>query len=445
MSVKKTLDSASIISSIPSDEPDNKISFYDQFGGVKVFIEKSSAIKQLAHAWQLAGVAYIKNHSIKLEGTRFVDFREHFKKSLQDFSTTNKAIISLKETEFLSSLLNERENRLEGEIFFKQDASLFFDDFQKEEPVSISSGFQGHRVVVAFYKDYLLIANKGAATRRPIEVYKINSKKITKAVFEEIINLADQSEETYHKWLSNIYRNFDAKKDSLSLCIERAYPLSSYQEVGNCVWESLQTCVYGMLLLNRLKENFDGLASSKTMALVDTSNKVFLQWREFLQIQSLERFFRANSTPSNPLPHLMANPNEESLDGLITFEEIDQNLLRNVFRQFWSTKSISVEFKDKMDKLESLYLKNLHGFALTSATIEKSYYNQMSQFAPIVKDLASVWVPSAIATAFVGLVYILAPEIRPKITDVARPLLAPFLYSYSVLRTIQLARRYFAV
>ncbi|MDP1608894.1 MAG: hypothetical protein Q8L98_06235 [Chlamydiales bacterium] len=444
MSVKNCVADAPITPCIPSDEPSNKISFYDQFGGVKVFIEKSSAIKQLAHAWQLAGVAYINTHPIKLEGTRFVDFRKHFKKSLQDFLTTNHAIISLKETEFLSSLLNERDSKLEGEIFFKQDASLLFDDFQKEEPVSISSGFQGHRVIVAFDKDYLLIANKGAATRRPIEVYKINPEKITKAAFEEIINLADQSEETYDKWLSNISHNFDATKDSLSLCIEQAYPLSSYQEVGNCVWESLQTCVYGMLLLNRLRENFDELASSKTIALVDTSNKVFLQWREFLQIQSLERFFRANSTPSNPLPYLIANPNEESLDDLITFEGIDQNLLRNVFRQFWSTKSISIEFKEKMDKLESQYLKNLHGFALTSAKIEKLYYNQMGQIAPIVKDLAKVLAPSALSTAVVALVYTFTPEITPEFINHSGRLLVPS-YSYSILRTTQLARRYFAI
>lgn len=404
----------------------------------KDFIEKFSSIKQVAHAWKIGGVSYVDNQRIDLEGARFVDFRKTFQKSLQDFYATNKGMISPKEMELLSSLLEEREVEL-----FKQDASVLFEDFQKGKSVSISSGFIGHRVIIAFDKDYLLIANKGMATRRPIEIYKINPEKITKNSFQEIVNLSDGSELEYNKWLGNISSNFNATKDPLSLYIEQAYPLSSYQEVGNCVWESLQTCVYGILMLNRLRVGFDS-SSSKTKILINTSNKVFLTWQEFLKIQSLERFFRAHHTSSNPLPCLTERSTEEISDGLITFEGIDRDILRNIFRQFWGNKPISIEFGNKMEKLEMQYLNNLNGVSLTCAKIEKLYYNQMSQFSYIVRDLTTVWIPSVLNTAIAATSYVLPPSVKPDPIKLWIYLLLPS-YSYSVLETIKLTRRYFAV
>jgi hypothetical protein len=417
----------------------NKTSFFDQFGGKNAFVEKQSSLKQVAHAWQIGGTGYINKHRFDLEGTRYIDFRKTFQKSLQNFSTTNNEILSLKETELLCTLLEEREVEL-----CEQDAAILFEDFQKEKPVSISSGFEGHRVIIAFDKDYLIIANKGMATRRPIELYKISPEKITKVDFQEIINLSDKPEAMYKKWLNNISNKFNATKDPLSLFIEQAYPLSSYQQVGNCVWESLQTCVYGILMLHRLQDKFDESALIREETLIDTTNKVFLHWREFLQIQSLERYFCANRTPSNPLPCLTGNSKEESPNKLSTFEGIDQNLLRNVFRQFWSTKSTSIEFKQTMDKLESQYLKTLNGFRLAYAKTEKFYYNQTKQFPHIIKDLATVWTPSVLNTAIAAASYTLPPSIRPEPKHFAITLLLPS-YLYSISRTAELTRRYFAI
>lgn len=397
-------------------------------------IEKVNALKQVAHAWEIGGIGYVDNSRIQLNGSIF-NFRKIFQQNLQKFSTENDGIISLRETEFLHSLLNERE----GNFLTKQDASLLFDDFSKGDPVSVTSGFVGHRVIVAFDKDYLLIANKGMATRKPIEVYKINPEKITAAVFQEIINLIGEPQAIYEKWLSNISCHFDATKDALSLSIEQGYPLSSYQLVGNCPWESLLTCIYGMLTLNRLRDHFERLVPSERTTLINTSAKVFWQWQEFLKIQSLERFFRAHSTSSNPLPYLIANPEEESLDDLVTFEGIDRNFLRNVFRQFWSTKSISIDFKHKMDKLEAQYLKTLSGSALVFAKAEKFYYNQISRVPYIIKDLSTVWAPSVIGTA-VTVSYTL-PIVRPEF----KYALLLFPYSFSIPRTVSLVRRHFAI
>lgn len=436
MNVENNTANIQTISSIIHNVQNNN--YFDQFGGFKAFSEKFNSIKQVAHAWQIGGVCYIQNFPVNLEGAMFVDFRKTFQQKLQEFSTTCN--ISPEETEHLCSLLDTREDNI-----FKQDSSLLFDDFSKGKPVSISSGFKGHRVIVAFDKDYLLIANKGLATRSPIELYKINPQKIDKSKFEEIINLYNESEATYNKWLSTISHNYDATKDILSRCIEQAYPLSSYQWVGNCVWESLQTCVYGILMLNRLKDRFDKLESRKKIILIDTSNKVFLQWQEFLQIQSLERLFRANNPSSHPLPSLLANSKEESLDRLITFEGIDQNFLRNIFRQYWNTKSTSIEFKLSMDQLESQYLKTLHGIALTYAKIDKLYYNQMSQIPYIVKDLAIVWAPSVFTTAIVTLTHaLLPPSVRPGSNFLGIYLLLSS-YAYTIDKTIRLTRRHFAI
>lgn len=435
-----------IFSTNPPSRPKLDAGFIKSVGGAKALIEKFSSIKQVAHAWQLSGAAYIRDLRVEVEGSRFVDFRRIFKESLKDFSAANTSCISQEETDLCCSLLEEREgNEVLAEIIpnnkiFKQDANLLFNDFQGGKPVSISSGFIGHRAVVSFDGDYLLIANKGMSTRRPIEIYKINREKINKSDFQELINLCGEPKAAYKKWLSAISQRFDATKDSLSLCIEQAYPLSSYQQVGNCVWESLQTCVYGTLMLHRLKRNFHTLSSSENRILIDTANKAFMQWREFLQMQSLERYLRANSTPSKPLPSLMEARKEGTANELITFEDIDQNLLRNIFRQFWSTKSTSIEFKKNMDELESQYFKSLQGFALTRAKTEKLYYNQMSRFPYIVRDLAFVWTPSVLTTAIGGVLY---HTIRLNLFNSCSQVLFS-CYAFSIVSTVQLTRRYFA-
>lgn len=414
------------------------------------FVKAITAIKEAGHAWQVGGTFQFKNLKIELEGTVSIDFKKRFQDSLRDFAASYPKMINNEELNFLCSLLKEREitrsqeelqNYLrslqEGRISdqFVQSSDLLYDDFLKGEPISISSGFLGHRVIVSIGKDYLMIANKGAAVRKPIEVYKIDPQTITKAHLQEIIDLRLKPKKEYQQWLKAISEKFKTSKDAVSLCIEQAYPISNYQEVGNCVWESLQTCVYGMFLLHRLKESKNPFESRID---IEKTNQTFLFWREFLQLQSLEKIFRE----CNNYPNLLSSLNEKNENQQITFEKIDTTFLRNVFRQYWYTLLPSSHFKNTMDKLESLYFRTMSGPALHYAKAEKFYYNQISRFPYVVKDLTKVWMPSvAVTTALAASAYFWPPA---RNTEFLCRILAP-LYSFSLFHTYHIARRHFAI
>lgn len=395
-------------------------------------IIKWLACKQLSHAWQIEGNIDLPNRlKINLTGMNLFNFKYILRSGLSGFSKKHSDLLSGEDASHLCTLLADRESS-----YLKQDAGLLYADFQKGSPISVLTGFKGHRIVVSFDGDYLIVANKGGETRKPLELYKIDRKKVDAAAIQQLLDLTSQESDGYTKWLKAVDKHFGAAKDSLCLCIEQAYPLSSFQQVGNCEWESLQTNVYGAMLLHRLKNHF---TSQEKAELIASTDRTFQEWQQFVQLESLGAFFNVFDIKENGVP----------------FETLDPSLLRSLFVQYWSTQSPSSEFKEKMDELETRYFQSLDNMTRALRKTEKICYTQMSQVPYLAKDLASVWMPTALATtctiAIDSALFNYFP-VTPLIpiwplsylnTNNLR-VLAPF-YAYSLYYSTQLLRRNFAI
>lgn len=421
--------------SIARSQPGVDKAFFEPDGGMEAYVEKVSSLKQIAHAFQVNGKVKLGSRQIELEGALHNQFRRLFQRSLQAFAEEYTGISSL-EKDCLITLIDQREETQEAGQPYNFTKGIFqsvdrlFEDFQQGKAVSLSSGYTGHSVIVSFEDNYLLIANKGGETRRPVEVYQIDRQKVTKQHFQEILDLmredkalTKEPKEAYNKWYGSLSNKFHATKNSLCLCIEQAYPFSSYQYVGNCVWESLQTSVYGSLLLNRLKNGYDKLTASEKKIVIADTNKVFQQWQEFLKLVSLARYvttFKATS-----------------------IENLDQNLLRKIFRQYWSSHPIFLPYIEKMESLETEYMKKLQGLSLTFAKAERHYYHKLRSVPYVVQDLTKVWIPSVLSTGASALAYHFHV---PKI--IQERLFGNLLlssYGFSLIQTVRLARRHFAI
>lgn len=317
----------------------------------KNLILKWLACKQLSHAWQLGGKIDLPNRlTINLTGMNLFNFKYILRIGLSEFSQKHDNLLPKEDLSYLSTLLADRESSS-----LKQSADLLYADFQKGSPISVLTGFKGHRVVVSFDGNYLILANKGRESRKPLEVYRIDRLKINATVLQRIIDLSSQRAEDYAKWLKQIHEHLSAVKNSLCVCIEQAYPLSSSQQVGNCEWESLQTNIYGALLFHRLK---NCLTRKEKETLLTSTNQTFQEWQQFMQLQALGTFFE------------IFNIKESG----IAFKKLDPGLLHSLFIQYWSTPSPSIEFKTKMDELETHYFQNLDSMTRALRKTEKIYY-----------------------------------------------------------------------
>lgn len=390
------------------------------------------ACKQLSHAWQMEGNIDLPNrYRIDLTGMNLFNFKYLVRHGLTGFSNTHCDLLPKEDASHLCTLIADKESS-----YLEQDAALLYADFQKGSPICVLTGYEGHRAVVSFDGDYLILSNKGGETRKPVELYKIDRKKVDAAVIQQLLDLKSQESENYTKWVKAIEENFGAAKDPLCFCIEQAYPLSSFQQVGNCEWESLQTNVYAALLLHRLKDRF---LLEEIKDLIDSTNRTFLELQQFIQLQTLESFFKTFNVQEDGIP----------------FESLDPSFLRSLFVQYWCTQSPSSEFTEKMDGLETRYFQSLDEMTRALRKTEKLYYTQMSRVPYLAKDLAKIWMPTVLATtcslAFNSAIsrYIPLTPLIPiwplsYFTSQNLQMLTPF-YSYSIYYSTQLLRRNFAI
>ena len=149
-----------------------------------IFSVKHSAATLLSHTWEIAGENRIEGRDVSLEGSPYFSFDEEVRGAVQAFTKTYPYFISEVEARTLVSSLSRK----------LEDAEQLFTSFKEGEPVLISTGYWNkyktigkrvgqHAIEVSLHNDYLTVANKGASTRKPIEVFKINKNKITRGKY----------------------------------------------------------------------------------------------------------------------------------------------------------------------------------------------------------------------------------------------------------------------
>lgn len=302
--------------------------------GQDSYTAKFMAGKLLSHSWEFNGELLIDSLAIPLEGSGPRPWKEAMSESLEKFGREYPKDMSSEEVATISSLL---ERATEG---YSQGEKIPHSEFQRGLPVLLPTGFNGHHVEVLIHGNYLFIANKGAASRIPIEMYQMDPALMTPEAIKEILELRDKSKSDYQLWLDSIKKRFNLKRAPEQDLLDVVYPYPAEQLVGNCAWESLETAIYGLFILKRMAD-VDPMDYEKQIAEQGLANQAFEKWIEFTQLESLERFlitFRQD-------------------DG--TYDKEAQALLLRTFQSIWKKEYWYEEFRPRLEELEVLYKKTL--------------------------------------------------------------------------------------
>lgn len=239
------------------------------------------ALKFVGHSWKVIAAATVQGNKFEIGQTGYPPFFTYeilgaWQKFVAEYP---EALSKVHVAQLEELLLTNREN---------SNAVQIIDAISQNKPVLINTGFHEHVVSVFIYSGYLIIANKGSASRRPLEVYRINPKLISESSIGQMLKLKDQSRDNYIEWLKHLPDTFEANTNPLCQLIEQSYPLSPRQETGNCSWESQETAVYGFLVISLLSEN----PTSAVDALFENAGSIFKKWLQFTQLFAIEEYLR---------------------------------------------------------------------------------------------------------------------------------------------------------
>jgi hypothetical protein len=131
--------------------------------------------------------------------------------------------------------------------------------------------------------EYLVIGNKGALSRKPVEIFKLDKKIITVEFIKNMCSFATYND--YKRWLAELDSN--SKRDPWMDFVEAQYPASLRQVVGNCASESTRAALYGILALKRL-QNEESTQPHKLKEL----QRIYLKMLQFFKIRAFEDFLK---------------------------------------------------------------------------------------------------------------------------------------------------------
>ncbi len=152
--------------------------------------------------------------------------------------------------------------------------------------VILSSGCYQHQVGLLFWKDLLVIADKGIKGYQPVRVYRVNRQKMTPAIMDKIhdqvLHLQPQAYQYLHGQL------ISDLKGERALSVEREilklWPGFSVQLVGNCSMENLNAALQALVVLE--------MSDSETAKSKRRAETLYFEIRHNLGLKMLDKFTR---------------------------------------------------------------------------------------------------------------------------------------------------------
>lgn len=182
----------------------------------------------------------------------------------------------------------------------KNDPAEIAKKYQLNETILFATGWQGHAIQAVFYKDYLLVCNRGDK-RQPssIKVFKIDraNNPLTE---EDIITIQKRPfNSTYGAYF--FYETLPARlgfnqSDLIGKFMDENCHQRS-QKQGNCWWTSPKTGVLAMFLMQSLKEiDSQPLDENEKLAAFkkafDAMQIVYKSYSEFARIEILKEYLQ---------------------------------------------------------------------------------------------------------------------------------------------------------
>lgn len=171
----------------------------------------------------------------------------------------------------------------------------------------IPCGWEEHAINLVFYKDYMAICNRGEGAEgqlSTIEVFKIDPKKVVKALFESIFNFRvnDESEfgiDFYYKVIpSKLSPNSNQKpmKDDLCKLLKEERLSPKPQKAQNCPFASAKAALRFALAILCLEKEVS-LDPKKIIGDVIEATKL---WSTGARLQFLCEYLEQYSGPDDP-------------------------------------------------------------------------------------------------------------------------------------------------
>lgn len=253
--------------------------------GKSLYEPQYLALKLLGHSWKMVAPSKVENTEFTAGEAAFTPMWARIMMgAFHEFAKNFRKELSVEESDLMDIYLSS--------ITEETSPKIIREEIRKGDPVTLFTGYIGHAVQVFTYSGYLIISNKGENSRRPIEVYKINTDKLTEEILKSFLNIKDQEQIAYQSWLKEFPQILDAQTDDVCIQVENSYPknkLGNYQLIGNCSWESTEVAVYGLLALHRTLSASKSNKNIKQASI--EANVTFLHWNSCMLLHAIEECF----------------------------------------------------------------------------------------------------------------------------------------------------------
>ncbi|MDN3506568.1 MAG: hypothetical protein P0S96_05000 [Simkaniaceae bacterium] len=193
-------------------------------------------LKRLAHWLSLEGTVKLEGRDLKLQGAQSHWFFESLAESFQRFRTwggfSGLALSSAK-----ADLLQEALIK----AYATQDYETIATRIRGRNLTFLSTGWEDHAISITFHGSYMAIGNTGNSSIPTLQVFKIDSSKVTASIIEEMFTHQHWNEATgqnffYHKLPKKLSSSGQIQQDATCKAFAEIAP--KHQKAPNCAFAS---------------------------------------------------------------------------------------------------------------------------------------------------------------------------------------------------------------
>jgi ankyrin repeat protein len=257
-------------------------------------------VKSLGHALSLNGLIIHTNgtniqpnssgtNTLHFEGGQAESFMSNISKA------TTLFFKDFPEIPFPCSIISEIKYMLNfGADIHSYSSEQIIRRINKNIPVILNTGFYMHSVEVLFTKDasdkpVLVLGNRGAKSRRPVELYHYDPSMLTPELINKIQDLSVSSSDEFCDFFFIQLKSLLSLESSESLKeIERHCPLEP-QIVGNCSWTSIEAVIWAQFQFAAQRIEL----GSDRVDILEYANSVYIHWQLFVTVIQVENYLES--------------------------------------------------------------------------------------------------------------------------------------------------------
>jgi ankyrin repeat protein len=254
------------------------------------------AHKALGHVFHLKGyikVANIRDESsktfMKLEGHESPQWHHLMLKHFDAFNAVYPQLLSDEFKSLMKQLFDLGANPHSYSLEDKLDR------IKAGLPVMCNTGYQGHAVNIMIWGNQFALCNRGASSRRPIEIYHFDPQQFELEDLKKIEEFKKLTSREYKQLLfETLPQKLHFAQTDLDHVLEQSEPLPR-QTVGNCSFVSPATATYAFLLLGFAhgvdeQGNLKAAAPDKKESeqAAQEALSAYQTWLVYEQLQALE-------------------------------------------------------------------------------------------------------------------------------------------------------------